>query len=56
MINKIVLAVFFIIIISQSLKLRSQTAVSLLTDIEGASSDSLTIERADGQKMIVVWP
>ncbi len=56
MINKILLAVFFITLTSQSIKVQAQSAATLLTDIKVSTSDSLTIERVDGQKIIVVWP
>lgn len=56
MINRIILAFFIVTITSQSLKLEAQSASTLLTDIKAITSDSLTIERADGQKIIVVWP
>jgi hypothetical protein len=54
--KKILLAVFLITIAIPSLKLQAQSGVSLLTDVNAITSDSLTIERASGQKIILVWP
>ena len=54
--KKIVLVVLFITLTSALLKLQAQSAATLLTDIKAVNSDSLTIERADGQRVIMVWP
>jgi len=56
MINKIITAIFFINLTILSLNLGAQSAASLITDIKDITSDSLTIERANGQKIILVWP
>lgn len=56
MINKIIIAMLFITMASQSIKAQIDNTLSLLTDIETITSDSLTIQRASGQKIIVVWP
>lgn len=54
--KKIVIVVLFITLTCQLLKLKAESAATLLTDINAVTSDSLTIERADGQKIIMVWP
>jgi len=54
--KNIVIVVLFITLTCQLSKLQAQSAATLLTDINAVTSDSLTIERADGQKIIMVWP
>ncbi len=56
MIKRLIVAVLFITTVSQSIKAQIDNTASLLTDIETITSDSLTIQRASGQKIVVVWP